>query len=107
MKRKPLLGLVALFCITFAWAAETAVTNLPADWAAADLGRVRKPGAVSYDAATKAFTIRTIGEMTKKHGTFAYTRVKGDFVATCRVTAASQKSVGAGLMMRSACPSIQ
>ena len=86
--------------LTSTWAADPAVTNLPAGWAAADIGTVRQPGAVSYDAATKAFTIRTIGEVGEKRGTFAYTRVKGDFVATCRVTAASQKSVGAGLMMR-------
>ncbi len=40
-------------------------------------------------------TIRTSGDATENRGTFAYTSVKGDFVATCRVTAASQKSVGA------------
>lgn len=77
------------------FAAETAVTNLPAGWAATDLGKVRRPGAVSYDAATKVFTIRSIGEVTEQRGTFAFTRVKGDFVATARVAAASQKSVGA------------
>ena len=87
------------------WAAEPAIaaataTNLPEGWAAVDLGTVRKPGAVSYDSATKSFTIRTIGEVTEQRGTFAHTKVKGDFVATCRVTAASQKSVGAGLMVR-------
>ena len=76
------------------WAADTAIaapaaTNLPAGWTAADIGTVRKPGAVTYDAATKAFTIRTIGETAENRGTFAYTAVKGDFVATCRVTAAS------------------
>ena len=89
-----------LSSITSTWAAATAVTNLPASWAAADLGAVRQRGAASYDAATKAFTIRSIGEVTEQRGTFAFTRVKGDFVATCRVTAASQKSVGAGLMVR-------
>ena len=89
-----------LFPISFSASAQTAVTNLPEGWAAADIGTVRKPGAVSYDAATRAFTIRTIGEVTEQRGTFAYMRVKGDFVATCRVTAASQKSVGAGLMLR-------
>ena len=77
-----------------------AAVDLPAGWAVADLGTVRKPGAVSYDAATKAFTIRSIGEVTEQRGTFAFRRVKGDFVATYRVTAASQKSVGAGLMVR-------
>ena len=95
----------SLISITSTWAADTAIaaataTNLPEGWAAADLGTVRKPGAVSYDAATKAFTIRSIGEVTEQRGTFAFTRVKGDFVATARVTAASQKSVGAGLMVR-------
>ena len=95
------LALVAvLISITSSRAADNAVTNLPAGWTAMDLGTVRKPGAVSYDAATKAFTIRTIGEVTEQRGTFAFTRVKGDFVATCRVTAASQKSVGVGLMVR-------
>lgn len=81
-------------------AAISAVPNLPAGWAAADLGTVRKPGAVSYDAAANAFTIKSIGEVTETRGTFAYKRVKGDFEATCRVTAASQHSVGAGLMIR-------
>lgn len=61
---------------------------------------VRKPGAVSYDVVTKAFTIRSTGEVTEQRGTFAYTKVTGDFVATCRVTAASQGAVGAGLMVR-------
>ena len=95
------LALVAvLISITSSRAADNAVTNLLAGWTATDLGTVRKPGAVSYDAATKAFSIRSIGEATEQRGTFAYTKVKGDFVATCRVTAASQKSVGAGLVMR-------
>jgi len=79
---------------------DPAVTHLSVGWAVADLGKVRQPGSVSYDVATKALTIRSIGEATEESGTFAYKRVKGDFVATCRVTAASQKSVGAGLMMR-------
>ena len=61
---------------------------------------VAQTGRGSYDAATKAFTIRNIGQATENRGTFAYTSVKGDFVATCRVTAASQQSVGAGLVMR-------
>ena len=78
----------------------TDASNLPAGWAVVDLGTVRKPGAVSYDATTRAFTVRSIGEVTEQHGTFVFTRVKGDFVATCRVTAASQKSAGAGLMVR-------
>ena len=82
MKMKLLLLLLALFSITSTHAAGPAVTNLPAGWAATDLGTVRKPGAVSYDAATKAFTIRSIGEVTEQRGTFAFTRVKGDFVAT-------------------------
>ena len=55
-------------------------SNLPEGWAAADLGTVRRPGTVSCDAATKAFTIRSIGEVTEQRGTFAFTRVKGDFV---------------------------
>ena len=100
MKLKHLLLLLALFSITSTRAAGPTVTNLPAGWSATDLGKVRKAGAVSYDAATKAFTIRSIGEVTEQRGTFAFTRVKGDFVATARVTAASQKSVGAGLMVR-------
>ena len=91
---------ILLTSLASTWAADPAVTNLPAGWAAADIGTVRKPGAVNYDASTKAFTIRTIGETAESRGTFAYTAVKGDFVATCRITAASQKSVGAGLMMR-------
>ena len=100
MKLKFLLLLLALFSITSSHAAGPTVTDLPDGWAATDLGTVRKPGAVSYDAVTKAFTIRSIGEVTQQRGTFAYTRVKGDFVATCRVTAASQKSLGVGLMVR-------
>ena len=98
MKTQALL--LVLLGITSICAADTFRSNLPAGWAAVDLGTVRKPGAVSYDAATKAFTIRSIGEATEQRGTFAFTRVKGDFIATCRVTAASQKSVGAGLMVR-------
>ena len=95
----------SLISLTSTWAADTAIAaataaNLPEGWTAADIGTVRKPGAVSYDAAAKAFTIQSIGEATENRGTFAYTQVKGDFVATCRVTAASQKSVGAGLMVR-------
>ena len=89
-----------LIAITSTQAGGSGGTNLPEGWAAADLGNVREPGTVSYDAATKAFTIRSIGEATEQRGTFAFTSVKGDFVATCRVTAASQKSVGAGLMVR-------
>ena len=100
MKLKLRLGLLALLSITSTHAAGPTVTNLPDGWAAVDLGTVRKPGAVSYDAAAKAFTIHSIGEVTEQRGTFAYTRVKGDFIATCRVTAASQKSVGVGLMVR-------
>ena len=69
MKLKLLFGLVALFSITSTHGAGPAVTNLPAGWAAVDLGTVRKPGAVSYDAATKAFTIRSIGEATEQRGT--------------------------------------
>ncbi len=92
--------LLVLLGITSTGAADSFPSNLPEGWAAADLGTVRQPGTVSYDAATKAFTIRSIGEVTEQRGTFAFTRVKGDFVATCRVTAASQKSVGAGLMVR-------
>ncbi|MHC1767098.1 MAG: hypothetical protein AB9869_22815 [Verrucomicrobiia bacterium] len=92
--------LVALLAITSTRAADTVVSNLPAGWAATDLGAVRKPGTVSYDAATKAFIVRSIGEVTEQRGTFAYTKVNGDFVATCRVLATSPKAVGAGLMMR-------
>ena len=76
------------------------MANLPAGWTVVDLGTARTAGTVRYSAADKSFTIRSIGEVTEERGTFAFTRVKGDFVATCRVTAASQKSVGAGLMVR-------
>lgn len=102
------LAILLLLSLRFcSQAAGPAVTNLPAGWAATDLGTVRKPGAINYDAATKAFTIRTIGEVTEQRGTFAFTRVKGDFLATCRVTAASQKSVGAGLMVRTSTNSVR
>ena len=60
MKPKTLLGLVALVSITFAHAADPAVTNLPAGWTVADLGAVRRPGVVSYDAETKAFASATV-----------------------------------------------
>ena len=46
------------------------------------------------------FTIRIIGEATKNCGNLAYTPEKGDFVAACRITPASQKSIGTGLMVR-------
>ena len=99
------LLLCFLVTIPAAFAADTApkpalAVDLPTGWAAADIGPVRKPRAVRYDAVAKSFTVRSIGEVTEKRGTFGYTRVKGDFVATCRVTAASAKSVGAGLMVR-------
>ena len=71
-----------LISITALHAEDTVVSNLPAGWAVADIGTVRKPGAVSYDAGTKAFTISTIAETAGNSGTFAYTPVKGDFVAT-------------------------
>ena len=88
------LLLCFLVAIPPAFAADTApkpafAVNLPTGWEAADIGLVRKPGSVRYDAVAKSFTVRSIGEVTEKRGTFGYTRVKGDFVATCRVTAAS------------------
>lgn len=86
--------------MAFVFAGGIAGTDLPERWGVTDLGAVRRPGEVRYDAATKAFSLRSIGEVTEQCGTFAFTRVKGDFVATVRVTAASQKSVGAGLMVR-------
>ena len=55
-------SVAVLISITSSRAADNAVTNLPAGWTATDPGTMRKPGAVSYDAATKAFTIRSIGE---------------------------------------------
>ena len=93
-------ALLLLFLPIASQAADPASNNLPTGWSATDLGKVRKPGAVTFDETTKAFTIRTIGEVTEQRGTFAFTRVKGDFIATARITAASQKSVGAGLMVR-------
>lgn len=101
----PLIAPMILLCLTASVAADTApkaalAVNLPTNWEAADIGPVRKSGSVRYDAAAKSFTVRSIGEATENRGTFGYTRVKGDFVATCRVTAASAKSVGAGLMVR-------
>lgn len=100
-----IVAILFLVALLPASAADTApkpalAVELPPGWAAADIGPVRKPGSVRYDAAAKSFIVRSIGEVTEKRGTFGYTRVKGDFVATCRVTAASAKSVGAGLMVR-------
>ncbi len=99
------LLLFFLIAIPEAFAADTApkvalAVDLPPGWATADIGPVRKAGLVRYDAAAKSFTIRSIGDNSEHCGTFGYTHVKGDFVATCRVTAAAAKSVGAGLMVR-------
>ena len=74
--------------------------ELPNEWEAADIRPVRKPGFVRHAAAAKSFTIRSIGEATEMRGTFGYAREKGDSVASCRMTAASAKSMGAGLMVR-------
>ena len=80
-----------LFVVTIfpTFAAETvtktaAGIDLPKGWEAADLGPVRKPGVVRYDAAAKSFTVRSIGEGTEKRGTFGYTRVKEIGRASCR-----------------------
>ena len=96
------------FCPIFLWAADPAILpnsilpspTLPTGWAAADIGPVKAPGGASYDATTKTFTLRSGGEVTESDMTFAYQKVKGDFMITARITGQSKDGIGSGLMIR-------
>jgi len=99
MKFWCLLALMCSCTISFAQIKPVG-TNLPEGWVVADIGAVRSPGSASYDPEKKEFTIRSYGRVTEKESTFVYKKVKGDFMATCRVTASSKLAVGGGLMIR-------
>ena len=56
------LLLISFVAIPAAFAADTAskpalAVDLPAGWAAADIGPVRKAGSVRYEAAAKSFSV--------------------------------------------------
>ena len=92
--------LLALCPIALMWGADIAGTDLPQDWAATDIGPVKAAGMATYDLAAKSFTVKSSAEVTESGMTFAYKKVKGDFVATCRVTEQSKSAIATGLMMR-------
>ena len=92
--------LLALCPIALMWAADPTATNLPTGWAVADIGPVKAAGAASYDATAKTFTLRSGGEVTENDMTFAYTKVKGDFMITARITGQSKDAIASGLMIR-------
>jgi hypothetical protein len=81
--------------------ASSSEKETPPGWAVSDIGPVRRAGSVSFQEAATAFTIQSSGAITGHQGTYAYKRVRGDFVATCRIVSVSPKAVGAGLMVRS------
>ena len=87
-------------CPCLLWAADPTATNLPTGWAVADIGSVKAPGAASYDAAAKTFTLGSGGQSNASDMTFAYTKVKGDFMITARVTGQSKDAIASGLMIR-------